>query len=105
MLRLIGRFPKRMISGYMSSDSEAKVEPRLKGVIVKSLPQNVSFEQLESELRKNFNASNIDIKKDARGKPAYAVVNLEKFSPVKEAMKLNRTPFFDRKMFLSVIFT
>jgi hypothetical protein len=102
MLRFIGRESKRMIGGYISSDSEVKVDLTRKGIVVRCIPTNLSVEELQQKLKVHFGVDSIEVKKDFLGKPAFGIVHCEESKSLSDLMSLNKKPLDGKKLNLIV---
>ena len=101
MLRAF-RFPLRMISNYLSSDSEPRLEDETRGVVVRSLPKNLSKDELIKSLTQTFQSSNIDLKTDIKGSPAFAILRFDEEKLVRSALSLHKTQIHNKKVYVSV---
>lgn len=102
MLKLFGRV-SRSIGGYISSDSEIRQSPHIRGIIVRSLPKNHSAQEVSSSLSELFSLSKIDLKTDVQGKPAYAILRYDDEKDVKQALKVPEVSLLGKKSRISVI--
>ena len=98
MLKLIGRVSKRLIGGYVSSDSEVKLEPHARGIVVRSLPRDLEREKIAEALKAQFNPLSLDLKTDAMGSPAYAVLRFNEEKQVKAAAAVEKLKILGKKV-------
>lgn len=101
MLKLVGRI-SRNIGGKVPFDSEVRLEPHLRGVIVKSLPDNIPYATLKKYLEDQLKSPLVDLKKDIIGKPAYAIVKFAEETEMEAALKLNKTEIGGRRVHICV---
>ncbi|OMJ73735.1 hypothetical protein SteCoe_27505 [Stentor coeruleus] len=102
MLKLFGRV-SRSVSGYISSDSEIRQSPHLRGIIVRSLPKKHSAQEVSSILSEMFSLAKIDLKVDVQGKPAYAILRYEHEKDAKQTLKNPEVNLLGKKSFISSI--
>ena len=102
MLKLVGKLSS--ISRAFSTGRELRLDPHLRGVIVRNLPYEMPSADLQEHLKGAFNSSSIDLKKDAFGYPAYAIVRFDDEKGIEEALKLNKKPIAGRKAYICVSF-
>jgi len=101
MLRAF-RFPLRTISNYLSSDSEPRLEDETRGVVVRSLPKNLSQDELIRSLGQTFQSSKIELRTDVQGNPAFAILRFDEEKLVRAALSLHKTPISNKKVYVSV---
>ena len=77
MLKKLGKLSQRFFCGYASSDGELRVDPHLRGVVIRGLPGDIPINDLNNELSTRFKSELVDIKKDIKGLPAYAIVRFQ----------------------------
>lgn len=86
----------------MSSDSEPKLQNETRGVVVRSLPRSLPKDDLISSLASTFKSSNIDLKTDILGVPAYALIRYDEEKDVRTALSLNKSPIEGKKVYVNV---
>lgn len=101
MLRAL-RLPIRRINYYMSSDSEPKLENETRGVVVRSLPKFLPKDDLIRSLTNTFKSTNIELKTDILGHPAYALVRYDEEKDVRTALSLNKSPIEGKRVYVNV---
>ena len=105
MLKKLGKLSQRFFCGYASSDGELRVDPHLRGVVIRGLPGDIPINDLNNELSTRFKSELVDIKKDIKGLPAYAIVRFQEEKDMKNALKLHKELLAGKKMDICVSFT
>ena len=101
MLKFVGRICRRF-GGQPSLESELRLQPHLRGIIVKSLPKDISCDELTQTLQAQFNSQSVDLRTDVQGNAGYAIIKFDDESDMNKALELHKTEISGKKIYLCV---